>query len=104
VVQGDRLTGFVDVRDVRRVPRREWPTKSVGEIAVDPALGPRARLDDSAFDALQELIRLDAEAIVVMDGDRLVGLLHRQDILRWLSFRADDQAGSGAGKWAGSRA
>jgi Zn-dependent protease/CBS domain-containing protein len=102
IVDGARLLGFVRAADARRIPRIDWDAKTVAEMAVDPARIVSVQPRDSAFEALQELGRRDAEVIAVMDGDRLVGLLGRQDIVRWLSLQADDQARFGGGTLARS--
>jgi Zn-dependent protease/CBS domain-containing protein len=102
VVDGARLVGFVHAGDVRRVPRIDWEAKSVGDLSVSSSRVVSATPTDSAFEALQELGRRDAEVIAVMDEDRLVGLLSRQDILSWLSLQVDDEARFGGGKLARS--
>ena len=44
--------------------------------------------DDSAAAALTKLAQRDVEQLPVVDGDgRLVGMLRRRDILRWLELQ-----------------
>src|SRR5690606_35714306 len=101
---GERVIGFVHVADVRRIPRSEWSSALSGELAgrttrVLP-LGPQ----ENAYAALQRMGRHDADAIAVVEGDQIVGLLRRSDIERWLAFEAgDDSRRPGAGALAGSR-
>jgi Zn-dependent protease len=103
VADGSAAARFVIAADVRRVPRQDWRHKTVAEIAAAPARVVSVSPRDSAFDALQELGRREAEVIAVVDGDRLVGLLGHQDILRWLSLQGDDQTRLGGGRLAQSQ-
>jgi CBS domain-containing protein len=37
-------------------------------------------------EAFDKLVRSDASALPVVDGDRLVGMLHRFDVARWIEL------------------
>ncbi len=82
-----RLVGLITVSDARRVPRAAWPATSVGQVMTRPPLktaGPRTGLDE----ALRLLADGDFHQVpVVEDGDRLVGMLSRADVLRYLRRR-----------------
>jgi CBS domain-containing protein len=93
VGDADRVIGFVHVADIRRIPRNEWRERTVGELMSKTARLATAHPDDNAFAALQRLGREDADAIAVVDGGRLVGLLRRQDVLRWVSLQAEEDSG-----------
>lgn len=86
VVEGDRLVGLVAMEDVRRVPRDEWAQHTVREI-----MTPGERLvtiDESepASHALERLARHDVEQVPVVHDGRLIGLVRRQDLMKWLAM------------------
>jgi Zn-dependent protease/CBS domain-containing protein len=88
VVEGDRLLGVVTMEDVRKVPREEWPITWVRDIMTPASelavVGP----DDSVAAALKTLGERDIEQLPVVERDgRLLGLLRRSDILRWLELQ-----------------
>lgn len=86
VVEEGSLLGLVCLADVRRVGKDAWHRVSAAEI-----MTPRARLAtlspaDRAADALNELARHAYNQLPVVEGQRLVGLLQREDILKWLAL------------------
>jgi Zn-dependent protease/predicted transcriptional regulator len=89
VVYGDRLVGIVTLDDVRRVPHQEWDSTSIRAI-----MTPADRLitvtpDEDGADALNKLAQNDVRQLPVVRGNELVGLLRRQDIVRWLQEHAE---------------
>lgn len=50
-----------------------------------PAMTP----DQNASDAIDLMRRHDSDYIPVMEGDRLIGVLTKEDLAKWLSLRAD---------------
>jgi CBS domain-containing protein len=59
---------------------------------------PRSRLTtvaphDSAGNALSLLARQNLNQLPVVDGEHVVGMLRREDIIKWLSLQADAHPG-----------
>lgn len=87
VLLGDQLVGMVSVQDVRKVARPEWESVSIKDI-----MTPRPKLevvnpDEDASEALHKLSERDIRQVPVVEAGRLVGLLRRQDIIRWLQLQ-----------------
>jgi Zn-dependent protease len=91
----ERVLGMVRAADVRRVPREKWPLTPIAEIAVPLAALPQVDPRRDAFDALRELGRRDADELVVVDDGRVIGLLRRSDVARWLELQARDEVSAG---------
>jgi len=89
VVDGERLTGVVGVRQVKAVPRAEWPSRHVAEIAepLSPMNAIEANAD--AAEALALMSRNDTSRLVVTERGRLVGILTLKDLLKLLSLRME---------------
>lgn len=94
VEEGERLQGLVCLRDVHRTPRDEWDSRTVADI-MTPAdrlasLGP----DADGLAALNALNTRDVNQLPVVDRDRVIGMVTRDDVLRWLSIYGDRRLGS----------
>jgi Zn-dependent protease len=83
VVEGNRAVGLLPFRRVAEVPRREWDERTVRECMLDLADVPQLDADDPLERALFDL----GEGVgrgLVLEGDRLVGLLSITDVARAL--------------------
>jgi Zn-dependent protease len=87
VVQDDQLVGIVSLEDVRRVPREDWDVTSVRQIMTPQGQLTTATPDEDANEALNEIASHDVNQVPVVKDGRLVGMLRRSDILRWLQVR-----------------
>jgi Zn-dependent protease/CBS domain-containing protein len=89
VVDGGRLIGLVTLGDVRSVARESWDVTSVREIMTRAdeliTVGP----DDDASEALNRLVRRDVRQLPVVSQGRLLGLVRRRDIMRWLQLHSE---------------
>jgi Zn-dependent protease/predicted transcriptional regulator len=87
VVVDGRPIGLVSFRCVASVPRSEWDTRSIRECMIPLDEVPNLRLDEEAIDALAELGSSDVNRGLVVEDDRLVGLLSISDLARAMAVR-----------------
>jgi CBS domain-containing protein len=89
VVSFDRLVGFITIRQVAEIPKDEWKERTVGEIAKpctsDVTIGP----DEDAVHALAIMSRTANSRLLVVDGERLVGIITLKDMLQFLSLKLE---------------
>jgi Zn-dependent protease len=89
VTENGKLEGCISTRAVKNVPREEWPRKTVGDLssACSPenTIGP----DEDATRALAAMNRSRESRLMVVEGDRLVGVLALKDLLDFLSLKVD---------------
>ena len=84
-----RITGMLTLNNVRLVPKEKWDTTLVrdviNKISPDAILSP----EDNAMDALSRMIDLDTGRVLVMDDDKLIGIITRRDIMKLMEFKTD---------------
>lgn len=95
VEDAGRLVGVVSLRDLQALPRDAW-----NDATLERIMTPRARLitvspRDSASDAMAQLAKNDVNQLPVLEGERLVGLLRREDVLKWLWLAGGEVPGHG---------
>jgi Zn-dependent protease/CBS domain-containing protein len=90
VLEGSSLVGLVTLQDLREVPRDRWQGTNVHEIMTPVEELETVNPDSDAADAMQTLTRRDVRQLPVLDGHELVGMLRRQDLVRWLQLNSDE--------------
>lgn len=89
--EDDRLVGCIQGDDLKRIPRDRWSETSVRDLARTCPTDHVLQADDRALDAWQRLRDAaggNGTPYIVLDGDRLVGMVTSQDMLRYLSRRS----------------
>lgn len=81
-----RLVGMVSLADLQKYKRDQWHEVTVGD-AMTPVtelatIGPNV----AALEALEIIARRNLAQLPVVQGNDLLGLLRREDILKWLSL------------------
>lgn len=87
VVEDGQAVGLLPFGCVAEVPRSEWDTRLVRDCMVPRDRVPAVRETDDLVDAAGELAGGDVNRALVLDGDRLVGLLSVTDVARALQIR-----------------
>lgn len=87
VIQVDRLAGLITLGDIRHVPREEW-----GQTLVGLAMIPLEKLhvvapQQSLNEVLPLMVARDVNQVPVVEDGHLVGVLSREDIVRFLEIR-----------------
>ncbi|MCI0777625.1 MAG: site-2 protease family protein [Chloroflexi bacterium] len=87
VIAGDELLGLVTLTDAQQLGREHWPTTSVYN-----AMTPFEKLrtvspQEGAAAVLQLMSEKDVNQVPVVEGNRLIGIISRADILRLIQVR-----------------
>lgn len=89
VVAGAELLGMITLKDIRRIPREEWPHTSVFKTMTPfervRAVSPR----DELHRVMQIMAEADVNQVPVVEGRVLVGMVFRSDILRLIQVRRE---------------
>jgi Zn-dependent protease len=85
VVEADgHSVGLLTLHQIKGVPRSEWPTTPAGRIMIPVARAKSIGPDSELWIVLQEMDRSGATQLPVMANGRIVGMLTREDIMRFL--------------------
>lgn len=89
VVDDGRLIGCVTTGDVKALARDEWDRQTVGAIAQRPCEENSIPPGTDAMEALAAMSRGRASRLMVVDGERLVGILTLKDLLEFFSLKME---------------
>jgi Zn-dependent protease len=89
VADDGRLRGMLTLRDVAAIPRADWGQVTSGEAMVPLERLTRVRPNTELLAALQTMDDANVAQVPVMDGDRLVGMLSREQVLHYIRARAE---------------
>lgn len=87
VTDEEGCVGLVSFVDVRRVPQDRWAHTPVSAIMTPLQELSALRPEADAEHALDELARQDVEQLPVLDQGRVLGLVRRSDLMKWLALQ-----------------
>lgn len=88
VFDGDNMVGLVSIDDVRKLSNEERQNKTVRDIMTPSKELVVVAPNENAAEALDRLQNRSIRQLPVVKGNRIVGLLRRKDILRWLELQS----------------
>jgi Zn-dependent protease/CBS domain-containing protein len=89
VVNSRRLVGCITTKEIKEIPREDWNRKTVGEIANRCSGENTIEPDADAVRALSAMRRNNASRLMVVEGDRLVGIIALKDMLEFLNLKVE---------------
>jgi hypothetical protein len=89
VVDAAKLQGIVTIRDLKSVPKKRWDSVCVKEIMTPAIRLKTAQTNQLAADLLEQMNELRIGAMPVLEGDKLVGVLVRDNLLLLARTRAE---------------
>ncbi|MCP9439745.1 MAG: site-2 protease family protein [Nitrospira sp.] len=91
VTDGDRLKGLVTLHQIKAVPQDRWSWVMVGEAMTPASQVQVVAPDRPILEVLQLLEGQDINQVPVVEGDRLVGMITRDHLLRVLAAKMELQ-------------
>jgi Zn-dependent protease/CBS domain-containing protein len=89
VADGRRLVGCVGVRQIKETPREDWDRLTVAGIMFRCSADNTVAADMDAVKALGLMRRTNNARLLVVEGDRLVGIVALKDLLAFLALKMD---------------
>jgi Zn-dependent protease/CBS domain-containing protein len=84
VTSGNGPVGMVTLAGIRQAPRAGWPTTTVSQIMIPLGKLATVRRDAGLWSALEKMGRDGVNQLPVVDGDGIVGMLSREDVVHYL--------------------
>ena len=83
VMAGQELLGLITLSDLRKVPREEWPETTVFRAMTPFSQLRKAEINDDLPAVLVLMTSGDINQVPLVEGNLLVGLIHRADVIRY---------------------
>ena len=79
--------GMVTMQAVKSIPNNEWPAMTVRKVMQEPKKELLACSDDDALDALIQVSRSGLGKLLVLDKEKLVGIINQRDLLKLFEIK-----------------
>lgn len=89
IVEDGQLAGCVTMQQIKSVPREQWSTLTVGDIAKSCAAANTVSPETDALKVLGLMNRTRVSRVMVAEDGRLVGILSLRDLLRFLAVKME---------------
>jgi Zn-dependent protease/predicted transcriptional regulator len=89
----DKLAGCVTTVDVKKIPRNEWPVHRVEEVLHPCSDENTVSPDTDAVKALAKITKSGQSRLMVVDHERLVGIISLKDLMSFLAAKIDLEGG-----------
>jgi len=87
VTRGRELEGMVTLQHIKKIPRARWPVTSVKDIMTPAGKLKVAHADQDVLSVLQDMEGESANHIPVTEGGSVVGVIDREELIRFLRTR-----------------
>ena len=89
VVDGGTLVGRVTTQQLNQVPQAQWRQHEVAEVTEPASEENTISVDEDAMNALTKMSRGEDHRLMVVDGNKLVGVISLKDMLKFLSLKLE---------------
>jgi Zn-dependent protease/CBS domain-containing protein len=89
VVDDSRLVGCISSKQISGIPRDQWNRFHVRDVALPCSKDNTVDIETGALAALAIMNRTGNSQLLVMDGDRLAGIVTLKDLLKLLALKLD---------------
>jgi predicted transcriptional regulator len=89
VVENGSVKGCITTKEVKEIPSERWSEHSVGSLAKPCSWENTISLHDDAVKVLALMNQTGNSRLMVMDGEKLAGIVTLKDLLQFLSLKID---------------
>ncbi|HPJ72955.1 MAG TPA: CBS domain-containing protein, partial [bacterium] len=89
VTDGDSLLGCVTLGKIKEIPREEWARKTVRDLMTSCSRENTISPGTDAMRVLTLMNQAKSGRMMVVDGDKLVGVITLKDLLDFFSIKLD---------------
>ncbi len=96
VVDDGSLVGCVTLKQIKEVPRGDWETRTVGELAQPCNQQNTVTPETDAIRAFSLMNKTGASRLLVTENGRLAGIVSLKDLLKFLALKMELEGEDGA--------
>lgn len=89
VIEDSKLQGIVTLRDIKPISQEKWDFILIDEIMTPLSKVKSAQPDQPAVSLLEQMDEWNINQIPVLEGGRVIGMVARDTLIRFLRTRAD---------------
>jgi Zn-dependent protease len=89
VADNDHLRGIICLHDIKAVPRQQWTSTMVREVMTPWEKLAMVSAEDNGNTVLAFMNTHDVGQLPVVEGDRVIGMLRRGDVIRFMQMRGE---------------
>jgi Zn-dependent protease len=89
VLEDSKLKGCVSTKEIKNLPKDQWSRHKVGEITEACSDKNTISPDTDAMKALSLMNNSDNSRLMVVEGDKLEGIITLKDMLKFLALKID---------------
>jgi Zn-dependent protease/CBS domain-containing protein len=89
VLENERVKGCITTREVKQIPREQWSNYRVADIIKPCSRENTVSVHEDAIKALSLMSSTGNSRLMVLDDDKLVGIVTLKDLLQFLSLKID---------------
>ncbi|MBI4824300.1 MAG: site-2 protease family protein [Nitrospirae bacterium] len=86
VLENGKFLGILTLKEIKNVLKENWMNVRVSEIFIPHNKAWEAEEGDDAVKALEQMINMDKGRLIVMDREKMVGLITRNGIARYVQI------------------
>lgn len=89
VVDQEKLLGYISLKEVKAIPSDKWASITVLHCMVPKTECDTVTPQTNALEAMQLIQQAFTPTLLVVEGERLVGILSAQDLFKVISFKLE---------------
>ncbi len=89
VADNGQLRGLLTLREITAVPQRKWGFVTAEQVMLPFERLARVQPDTELMEALRMMDSANVAQLPVVEGDQIVGILSREQVLRYIRLRAE---------------
>jgi len=89
VLENGRVKGCISTREVKQIPHDQWSNYRVGDIVKPCSRENTVSLHEDAIKALGLMSSTGNSRLMVLDGEKIAGIVTLKDLLQFLALKID---------------
>jgi Zn-dependent protease len=89
VVEDSTILGCITTKEVKEIPREEWSQHTVSEYLRRCSPDNTIRPEEDSMKALSTMNRTGSSRLIVVDNEKLLGVVSLKDMMKFLSLKIE---------------